>query len=208
MSSKLAGDKLCIDVIRGLAMDGPQQARSGHPGAAMALAPLGWTMFSKIMKHDPKDPHWHNRDRFILSCGHASMLIYSLLHLSGYGLTLDDLKNFRQWGSLTPGHPEYGHTAGVEMTTGPLGQGLSSAVGFALAERYIASYFNRPNFNVMDHYTYVFCSDGDLMEGITSEAGSLAATLGLGKLIAIYDDNRITIEGNTDIAYRRSRSSL
>ncbi len=205
LSSKLAGDKLCIDVIRGLAMDGPQQARSGHPGAAMALAPLGWTMFSKIMKHDPKDPHWHNRDRFILSCGHASMLIYSLLHLSGYGLTLDDLKNFRQWGSLTPGHPEYGHTAGVEMTTGPLGQGLSSAVGFALAERYIASYFNRPNFNVMDHYTYVFCSDGDLMEGITSEAGSLAATLGLGKLIAVYDDNRITIEGNTDIAFTEDR---
>ncbi|MGM9991797.1 MAG: transketolase [Candidatus Bruticola sp.] len=200
-----AGDTLCINVIRGLAMDGPQQARSGHPGAAMALAPLGWTMFSKIMKHDPQDPRWYNRDRFILSCGHASMLIYSLLHLSGYSLSLDDLKNFRQWGSLTPGHPEYGHTAGVEMTTGPLGQGLSSAVGFALAERYIASYFNRPHFEVMDHYTYVFCSDGDLMEGITSEAGSLAAALGLGKLIAVYDDNRITIEGSTDITFTEDR---
>ncbi|MGM9998033.1 MAG: transketolase [Candidatus Bruticola sp.] len=205
MSNNLAGDKLCINIIRGLAMDGPQQARSGHPGAAMALAPLGWTMFSKIMKHDPQNPHWYNRDRFILSCGHASMLIYSLLHLSGYSLSLDDLKNFRQWGSLTPGHPEYGHTVGVEMTTGPLGQGLSSAVGFALAERYIASYFNRPNFEVMDHYTYVFCSDGDLMEGITSEAGSLAAALGLGKLIAVYDDNRITIEGSTDITFTEDR---
>lgn len=205
--SKLTGDKLCINVIRGLVMDGPQKAKSGHPGAAMALAPLGWTMFRHIMKHNPKCPSWANRDRFILSCGHASMLLYSLLHLSGYGLTLDDLKNFRQWGSLTPGHPEYGHTKGVEMTTGPLGAGLSSAVGFALAERFIAARFNRPGFSVMDHYTYVFCSDGDLMEGITSEACSLAGTLGLGKLIAVYDDNRITIEGCTDIAFTEDRAA-
>lgn len=205
MSSDLNIDKLCINVIRGLAMDGPQQAKSGHPGAAMALAPLGWTLFRRILKHDPKAPRWYNRDRFVLSCGHASMLIYSLLHLSGYGLTLDDLKSFRQWGSLTPGHPEYGLTDGVEMTTGPLGQGLSSAVGMAIAERYIASYFNRPGYNVMDHFTYVFCSDGDLMEGVTSEAGSLAGTLGLGKLIAVYDDNHITIAGSTDLAFAEDR---
>ena len=206
-NSNLIGDKLCINVIRGLAMDGPQKANSGHPGAAMALAPLGWTLFRHVMKHDPKEPKWYNRDRFVLSCGHASMLLYSLLHLSGYGLTIEDLKQFRQWGSLTPGHPEYGHTKGVEMTTGPLGQGLASAVGMSLAERYIASYFNRPDFNIVDHYTYVICSDGDLMEGVTSEAGSLAGTLKLGKLIAIYDDNRITIEGKTDIAFTEDRAA-
>lgn len=204
-ASNLNSEKLCIDVIRGLAMDGPQAAKSGHPGAAMALAPVGWTLFSQIMKHNPHEPQWCDRDRFLLSCGHASMLLYSLLHLCGYGLTIEDLKAFRQWGSLTPGHPEYGHTAGVEMTTGPLGQGLASAVGFAIAERYLGAYFNRPNYPVMDHYTYVLCSDGDLMEGVTSEAASLAATLGLGKLIAIYDDNRITIEGSTDLAFTEDR---
>ena len=206
-TNNLTADKLCIDTIRGLAMDGPQAARSGHPGAAMALAPLGWTLFSHVMRHDPQEPQWPNRDRFILSCGHASMLIYSLLHLSGYALSLDDLKQFRQWGSLTPGHPEYKHTVGVEMTTGPLGQGLASAVGMALAERYIAAHFNRPGYPVMDHFTYVICSDGDLMEGITSEAGSLAATLGLGKLIAFYDDNHITIEGDTSAAFTEERAA-
>lgn len=198
-------DELCINVIRGLAMDGPRKANSGHPGAAMALAPLGWTVFSRILKHNPADPKWFNRDRFIISCGHASMLLYSLLHITGYGLTRDDLMNFRQWGSITPGHPEYGMTAGVEMTTGPLGQGLSSAVGMAIAERYLGATFNRPDYKVVDHHTYVFCSDGDLMEGITSEAGSLAGTLGLGKLIAIYDDNHITIAGKTDLAFTEER---
>ncbi|MCR5661773.1 MAG: transketolase [bacterium] len=202
---KTACDKLCINVIRGLAMDGPQKANSGHPGAAMALAPLGWTLFSRVLEHSPKNPKWYNRDRFVLSCGHASMLMYSLLHLTGYGLTLDDIKNFRQWGSITPGHPEYGMTDGVEMTTGPLGQGLSSSVGMALAERYLAAYFNRPGHNVIDHYTYCFCSDGDLMEGITGEASSLAGTLGLGKLIAVYDDNHITIAGSTDLAFTEDR---
>lgn len=204
-SCKSTGDKLCIDVIRGLVMDGPQQANSGHPGAAMALAPLGWTLFSKVLNHDPKAPQWFNRDRFLLSCGHASMLLYSLLHITGYGLTLDDVKKFRQWGSITPGHPEHGMTAGVEMTTGPLGQGLSSSVGMAIAERYLASYFNRPGHEIIDHFTYVFCSDGDLMEGITSEASSLAGTLGLGKIIAIYDDNHITIAGKTDLAFTEDR---
>ncbi|MDO5297259.1 MAG: transketolase [bacterium] len=204
-SKSYPNDKLCIDVIRGLAMDGPKKANSGHPGAAMALAPLGWTVFSRVLKHNPADPKWFNRDRFVISCGHASMLLYSLLHITGYEISLDDLKNFRQWGSITPGHPEYGMTAGVEMTTGPLGQGLSSAVGMALAERYLAAVFNRPDYKIIDHYTYVFCSDGDLMEGVTSEAGSLAGTLGLNKLIAIYDDNHITIAGKTDLAFTEER---
>lgn len=205
LSSMVVNDKLCINVIRGLVMDGPQKANSGHPGAAMALAPLGWTLFSKVLKHDPQQPKWPDRDRFVLSCGHASMLLYSLLHITGYALKLSDIKNFRQWGSITPGHPEYGMTSGVEMTTGPLGQGLSSAVGMALAERYLGAYFNRPEQAIVDHYTYAFCSDGDLMEGLTSEACSLAGTLQLGKLIAIYDDNHITIAGTTDLAFTEDR---
>ncbi len=200
-------DTLCINVIRGLAMDGPQKADSGHPGAAMALAPLGWVLFSRTLRHNPHNPLWPDRDRFVLSCGHASMLLYSLLHLTGYGVSLDDLKSFRQWESITPGHPEHCVAPGVEMTTGPLGQGLSSAVGMALAERYLAARFNRPGHQVVDHYTYAFCSDGDLMEGVTSEACSLAGTLGLGKLIAVYDDNHITIAGTTDLSFTEDREA-
>jgi len=200
-------DSLCINVIRGLAMDGPQKADSGHPGAAMALAPLGWVMFSRVLRHNPHNPAWVDRDRFLLSCGHASMLLYSLLHLTGYGVSLDDLKSFRQWDSITPGHPEHCMTPGVEMTTGPLGQGLSSAVGMAVAERYLAARFNRPGHEVVNHFTYVFCSDGDLMEGVTSEAASLAGTQRLGKLIAVYDDNHITIAGSTDLSFTEDREA-
>ena len=175
-------------------MDGPLAAKSGHQGTAMALAPLGHVLYSRVMKHDPSDPGWPDRDRFVLSNGHASILQYSLLYLSGYGLELDDLRNFRQWESATPGHPEAGHTAGVEVTTGPLGQGFANAVGMALAERVLAAEFNRPGFDIVDHHTWVFLGDGCLMEGISHEACSLAGTLGLGKLIAIYDDNGISID--------------
>lgn len=200
-SPSTAVEELCVKVIRGLAMDGPQKANSGHPGTAMALAPLGWTLYGRVMRHNPKNPDWPDRDRFILSCGHACILQYSLLHLCGYDLSLDDLRNFRQWHSKTPGHPENWVTPGIEATTGPLGQGISNAVGFAVAERFLASHFNRPGHNIVDHYTYVICSDGDLMEGVASEAGSLAGHLQLGKLICLYDDNKITIEGETDLAF-------
>src|SRR5687768_14896015 len=167
----------------------------------MALAPLGYALFTRHMKHDPADPHWPDRDRFVLSCGHASMLLYSALYLSGYDVSLDDLKQFRQWDSKTPGHPEYGHTAGVETTTGPLGQGLANAVGFAMAESHLAAVFNRPGHEIVDHYTYFICSDGDLMEGISHEASSFAGHYQFGKLIGFYDDNRITIDGSTDLSY-------
>lgn len=194
-------EQILVNTIRGLAMDGPQRANSGHPGTAMALAPIGWSLYGRVMNHNPADPHWLNRDRFVLSCGHACILQYSLLHLSGYAVSRDDLLNFRQWGSPTPGHPEVGHTPGVETTTGPLGQGFATAAGMALAERFLAAHFNRAGFPVVDHYTYVIASDGDLMEGVACEASSLAGHLQLSKLIVFWDDNKITIEGSTDLAF-------
>ncbi len=194
-------DYCCINTIRTLAMDAIQKANSGHPGAPMGLAPVGYVLWTRVMSHNPVNPAWPNRDRFVLSGGHASMLLYSLLYLTGYDLSLDDIKNFRQWESRTPGHPEYGHTPGIETTTGPLGQGIANAVGMAMAERHLAARFNRPDYAIVDHYTYVVCGDGDLMEGVASEAASLAGHLGLGRLICIYDDNGISIEGATDIAF-------
>jgi transketolase len=197
---RLSLDDLCIDTIRTLSMDAVQKANSGHPGTPMALAPLAYTLFTRVMRHNPRDPHWPDRDRFVLSAGHASMLLYSTLYLSGYDLTLEDLENFRQLGSKTPGHPELHEVPGVEVTTGPLGQGISHAVGFALAERMLAERFNLSGHEVVNHFTYVIASDGDIEEGISSEAGSLAGHLGLGKLIAFYDRNHISIEGDTAIA--------
>ena len=194
-------DELAIDTIRTLAMDAVQKANSGHPGTPMGLAPLGYVLYSQVMRHNPVNPHWPGRDRFVLSAGHACMLQYACLHLSGYDLTLDDIKQFRQWQSRTPGHPEYRHTAGVEVSTGPLGQGFANSVGFALAEAHLAATFNRPAHEIVDHHVFTICSDGDMEEGIASEAASLAGYLGLGKLIAIYDDNKITIEGSTDLAF-------
>ena len=194
-------DDLCINTIRGLSMDAVQKANSGHPGAPMGLAPAAYVLWTRVMNHNPENPGWLDRDRFVLSAGHASMLLYSLLHLSGYAVTLDDIKKFRQWNSKTPGHPEFGHTPGVETTTGPLGQGFANAVGMAMAERHLAARFNTPGHEIVDHYTYMICGDGDMMEGISSEAASLAGHLGLGRLICIYDDNKISIEGSTEIAF-------
>jgi transketolase len=195
-------DELAVNTIRTLAMDAVQKANSGHPGAPMGLAPLGYVLFTRVMRHNPANPKWPNRDRFVLSNGHACMLQYALLHLCGYDLTLDDIRSFRQWGSRCPGHPEYGHTPGVEVTTGPLGQGFANGVGFALAEALLAERFNREGEELVDHRTYVVCGDGDMEEGISSEAASLAGNLGLGKLTAIYDDNEIQIEGSTHLAFR------
>ena len=195
-------DEICINTIRTLSMDAVQKANSGHPGAPMGLATAAYVLWTRVMKHNPENPGWLDRDRFVLSGGHASMLLYSLLHLSGYGgVTLDEIKNFRQWGSKTPGHPEFGHTPGVETTTGPLGQGFANAVGMAMAERHLAARFNREGYKIVDHFTYMMCGDGDMMEGISSEAASLAGHLGLARLICIYDDNKISIEGNTDITF-------
>jgi transketolase len=194
-------DTLCVNTIRTLAMDGVQQANSGHPGTPMALAPLAYLLYTRVLRHAPEEPTWPDRDRFVLSCGHASMLLYASLYLTGYGLTLDDLKRFRQLGSPAAGHPEYGHAAGIETTTGPLGQGISTAVGLALAERMLAARFNRPGHEIVDHRTYAIVSDGDLEEGMASEACSLAGHLGLGRLIAFYDDNHISIEGDTKLAF-------
>jgi len=194
-------DQLCINTIRTLAMDGVQKAKSGHPGAAMALAPAAYLLWDKFLKHNPLNPQWANRDRFVLSAGHASMLLYSLLHLTGYDLPLEELQKFRQWDSKTPGHPEYGSTPGVETTTGPLGQGVSNSVGIAIAERWLATHFNQTGHEIVDFRTYAICGDGDMMEGISSEAASLAAHLGLHKLTWIYDNNKITIEGNTSLAF-------
>ncbi|MGA6926774.1 MAG: transketolase [Desulfosarcina sp.] len=200
-SPKPTIDDLCINTVRTLSMDAVQKANSGHPGAPMGLAPTGYVLWTRVMKHSPKNPDWPDRDRFVLSNGHASMLLYSLLHLTGYDLSLDEIKHFRQWGSQTPGHPEYGHTPGVETTTGPLGQGFANAVGMAMAEEHLAACFNRPGHEIVNHWTYVMCGDGDMMEGVTSEAASLAGHLGLSKLICLYDDNGISIEGKTGLAF-------
>ena len=194
-------DTTCVNAIRVLSADAIQKANSGHPGLPLGAAPIAYELWANHMNHNAKDPKWANRDRFILSAGHGSMLLYSLLHLYGYGLTLDDIKQVRQDGSLTPGHPEYAHTTGVEATTGPLGAGLGMAVGMAMAEAHLAAVFNKPDYPVVDHYTFALCGDGCLMEGISSEALSLAGTLGLSKLVILYDSNNISIEGNTDLAF-------
>lgn len=194
-------DNLTVNTIRLLSIEAVQKAKSGHPGLPIGSAPMAYTLWAKAMKHNPKNPKWDNRDRFILSAGHGSMLLYSLLHVFGYPVSMEDLKNFRQWGSLTPGHPEFGHTPGVEATSGPLGQGIAMSVGFAMAEKHLAAEFNKPGFDVVDHYTYVLTGDGCLQEGVSSEASSLAGHLGLGKLIMLYDRNEITIEGSTDVAF-------
>ncbi len=194
-------DMLCINTIRTLAMDAVQKADSGHPGTPMALAPLAYVLWTKFLRYNPANPKWFDRDRFILSCGHASMLQYAMLYLTGYDLTLEDIEHFRQWGSKTPGHPEYRVTPGVEITTGPLGQGFMNAVGMAIAEAHLGAMFNRPAYDIVDHYTYAFCSDGDLMEGASHEAASVAGHLKLGKIIFVYDDNHISIEGPTEITF-------
>jgi transketolase len=194
-------DELCINTIRTLAMDAVQKANSGHPGTPMALAPVAYTLYTRVMRHNPANAAWPNRDRFVLSCGHASMLLYSVLYLCGYGLALEDLKNFRQLGSPCAGHPEYGQAPGIEATTGPLGQGISNCVGLALAERMLAARFNREGHEIIDHHTFTIASDGDLEEGISSEASSIAGHLGLGRLIAFYDDNHISIEGDTVVSF-------
>ena len=194
-------DQLCVNTIRTLAMDGVQKANSGHPGAPMGLAPVAYLVWDKFLTHNPQNPQWANRDRFVLSGGHGSMLLYSLLHLTGYDLPIEELQKFRQWGSKTPGHPEYGLTPGVETTTGPLGQGLATSVGMAMAERWLAARYNQPGHEIVNFHTYAICGDGDMMEGVSSEAASLAAHLGLNKLLWIYDNNKITIEGKTSLAF-------
>src|SRR5258706_15228389 len=194
-------DQLSVNTIRTLSMDMVQKANSGHPGLPMGAAAMAYALWDRILQHNPRDPHWPDRDRFILSAGHGCALIYSLLHLTGYDLPLDELKRFRQIHSKTPGHPEYGLTSGIETTTGPLGQGFATGVGMAMAGRYLASVFNRPGHEIVDHYTYAICSDGDLMEGVSYESASLAGHLKLGKLIYLYDDNHITIEGETSLAF-------
>jgi transketolase len=191
-------DELCVNTIRMLAVDAVERAKSGHPGMPMGAAAMAYVLWTRFLKHHPANPQWPDRDRFVLSAGHGSILLYSLLHLTGYDLSLDDLQQFRQWGSRTPGHPEYGLTPGVETTTGPLGQGFGNGVGMAMAEAFLAEHFNRPGHTIVDHYTYAIVSDGDLMEGVASEAASLAGHLQLGKLIYLYDDNDISIDGPTD----------
>ncbi|MYH61206.1 MAG: transketolase, partial [Caldilineaceae bacterium SB0675_bin_29] len=190
-----------VNTIRMLALDAVQAANSGHAGLPMGMATAALTLWRRHLRYNPANPDWHNRDRFILSAGHGSMLLYSLLHLTGFDLPLQELKNFRQYGSMTPGHPEYGHAPGVETTTGPLGQGFANGVGMAIAEQWLAATFNRPGHDVVSHYIYAIVSDGDLMEGVAQEAASLAGHLRLGKLIYLYDDNRVTIDGYTDLAF-------
>ena len=204
MTSGIAGlslDELSIDTLRLLAVDAVEKAKSGHPGAPLGCAPIAYLLFHKLMKHNPKNWKWVDRDRFVLSNGHASALLYGTLYLTGYKMTIDDLKQFRQWGSITPGHPEYGDTDGVEVTTGPLGQGIAMSVGMAIAERHLAAIYNKPGFEIVNHHTYARCGDGDLMEGVSHEAAALAGMLGLGKLIWIYDDNLISLDGPTALSY-------
>ncbi|MBU1212347.1 MAG: transketolase [Alphaproteobacteria bacterium] len=199
-------DQLCINTVRFLSLDAVQQANSGHPGMPLGAAAMAYVLWTRLLNHNPRNPHWFDRDRFVLSAGHGSMLLYSLLHLSGYDLSLDDIKQFRQWGGKAPGHPERGHTPGVETTTGPLGQGLANAVGMAIAEAQLAARYNRPGFEVIDHATYVMAGDGDLMEGVASEAASLAGHLKLGKLTCLYDDNHVTLAAGTDITFSEDRA--
>jgi transketolase len=194
-------DELCVNTIRFLAVDAIEKAKSGHPGMPLGAAPMAYCIWDRFLKHNPSNPKWPDRDRFVLSAGHSSAMLYALLHLTGYDLPLDEIMRFRQWGSMTPGHPEYGLAPGVETTTGPLGQGFGNAVGMAIAEEFLASRFNRPGFPIVDHYTYVIASDGDIMEGVCQEAASIAGHLKLGKLIVLYDSNRVTIEGSTDLAF-------
>ena len=200
-------DELCVNTIRFLAVDMVQKAKSGHPGLPLGSATMAYVLWDRFLKFNPHDPVWPDRDRFVLSAGHGCALLYALLHVTGFDLPLKELGRFRQWGSCTPGHPEYGKTAGVEATTGPLGQGLANAVGMAIAEVALAARFNRPDHTIVDHYTYVLASDGDLEEGISSEAGSQAGHLQLGKLIVLYADNHITIEGDTKMAFTEDRSA-
>ena len=200
-------ERLSIDTIRTLSMDAVQQANAGHPGTAMALAPLAYLLYHEVMRHNPADPAWANRDRFVLSAGHACVLQYTALHLTGYDLPMEQLQRFRQWGSMTPGHPERGHTPGVETTTGPLGQGFGNGVGLGFAERFLAQVFNRPHREPVDHRVYVICSDGDLMEGVSYETASLAGANALGKLVYFYDDNHITIDGTTSISFTEDRGA-
>jgi len=195
----------CINTIRFLSVDGVQKANSGHPGMPMGAAPMAYVLWTRFLKHSPANPDWFDRDRFILSAGHGSMLLYSMLHLTGYELPLEQIKQFRQWGSMTPGHPERRVAPGVELTTGPLGQGFATGVGMAIAEAYLAARYNRPPYEIVDHYTYAICSDGDLMEGVAAEAASLAGELGLGKLVYLYDDNGITLAGDTCLAFTEDR---
>ncbi len=194
-------EQLSINTIRTLSIDAIEKANSGHPGMPMGAAPMAYTLWSQFMNHNPRHPEWFNRDRFVLSAGHGSMLLYSLLHLFNYDVTMEDLKSFRQWESRTPGHPEVKHTAGVDATTGPLGQGFAMSVGMAMAERHLAAKYNRENYNVVDHFTYGICGDGDLMEGVSGEAASLAGHLKLGRLIVMYDSNDISLDGDLDMSF-------
>lgn len=197
-------EQLSIAAIRTLSIDAIEKANSGHPGMPMGAAPMAYTLWTKFMNHNPRNPKWFNRDRFVLSAGHGSMLLYSLLHLSGYDVTMEDIKQFRQWGSKTPGHPEYGHTPGVEATTGPLGQGIAMAVGMAMAERHLAATYNKDKFEMINHFTYAICGDGDLMEGVSAEAASLAGHLKLGRLIVLYDSNDISLDGELHLSFSES----
>ena len=204
MSDEL--DQLCINTVRFLSVDAVQKANSGHPGMPLGAAPMAYVLWTRLLKHNPRNPGWFDRDRFVLSAGHGSMLLYSLLHLTGYDLPLEEIKRFRQWGSKAPGHPERGHTPGVEVTTGPHGQGFANAVGMALAEAQLAARYNRPGFKIVDHATYTIASDGDLMEGVASEAASLAGHWRLGKLTCLYDDNRVTLADSADITFSEDRA--